>query len=239
VKHGASDGSWIVSRRAFLLAALATSTDVQADRMKHVALLGDSVFDNGAYVSGGPDVGVQLRTVLRDYNVTMLARDGAVMADLADQIRRLPSGVSHLVVSIGGNDALGYSGILQERATSVGDALEKVRQVGDRFSRSYSEVLALLSLQPVPVAVCTIYEPRYPIPQQRRTASTALAILNDVITRLAFVAGHGLIDLRSICDDDEDFANPIEPSVRGGGKIADAIARFALGQPSASVVAKI
>jgi hypothetical protein len=159
------------------------------------------------------------------------------MANLADQIRRVPSGVSHLVVSIGGNDALGYSGILHEGATSVAEALEKVRQVGDRFSRSYSEVLDLLSVQPAPVAVCTIYEPRYPIPQQRRTASTALAVLNDVITRLAFVAGRGLIDLRSICDDDEDFANPIEPSVRGGGKIAGAIARFARGQPSASVVA--
>jgi hypothetical protein len=35
-----------------------------------------------------------------------------------------------------------------------------------------------------------------------------------------------LIDLRLVCDSDDDFANPIEPSVRGGAKIAGAIARW-------------
>lgn len=33
-----------------------------------------------------------------------------------------------------------------------------------------------------------------------------------------------LLDLRLICNEDEDFANPIEPSVNGGAKIAAAIA---------------
>jgi hypothetical protein len=33
-----------------------------------------------------------------------------------------------------------------------------------------------------------------------------------------------LIDLRLVCNEDADFANPIEPSVRGGAKIATAIA---------------
>ena len=32
--------------------------------MPHVALLGDSIFDNGAYTSGGPDVVTQLRAIL-------------------------------------------------------------------------------------------------------------------------------------------------------------------------------
>jgi hypothetical protein len=37
------------------------------------------------------------------------------------------------------------------------------------------------------------------------------------------VRGLPLIDLRLICNDDADFANPIEPSVQGGAKIAAAI----------------
>ena len=37
-------------------------------------------------------------------------------------------------------------------------------------------------------------------------------------------AGSRVIDLRVICSDDEDLANPIEPSVIGGAKIANAIA---------------
>jgi hypothetical protein len=38
-----------------------------------------------------------------------------------------------------------------------------------------------------------------------------------------------LIDLRLICDRDEDYANPIEPSVIGGEKIAAVIAKLAAG----------
>ena len=32
--------------------------------MKHIVLLGDSIFDNAAYVGGGPDVIEQLRSTL-------------------------------------------------------------------------------------------------------------------------------------------------------------------------------
>ena len=52
----------------------------------------------------------------------------------------------------------------------------------------------------------------------------AVPVLNDCITRAAFARGLPLVDLRLICDQDEDYANPIEPSVRGGEKIAAAIA---------------
>jgi hypothetical protein len=31
--------------------------------MKHIVLLGDSIFDNGAYVNGGPDVVTQLKPI--------------------------------------------------------------------------------------------------------------------------------------------------------------------------------
>jgi hypothetical protein len=76
----------------------------------------------------------------------------------------------------------------------------------------------------LPTAVCTIYDPRFPDPKRQRSAATVLTVFNDCITREAFARGLPLIDLRLICDRDEDFANPIEPSVRGGAKIAAAIA---------------
>ena len=53
-------------------------------------------------------------------------------------------------------------------------------------------------------------------------------MLNDVVTRRAFARQIDLIDLRTICDADVDFANAIEPSVRGGAKIVRAILDFAL-----------
>jgi hypothetical protein len=79
----------------------------------------------------------------------------------------------------------------------------------------------------LPLAVCTIYEARFPEPVTRRLAATALTTLNDAITREAFARGIDCIDLRILCDDDRDFANPIEPSVHGGAKIARAILNFA------------
>ncbi len=49
--------------------------------------------------------------------------------------------------------------------------------------------------------------------------------------REAFARGLPLIDLRLVCDEDADFANPIEPSARGGGKIAAEIARLLAEHP--------
>jgi hypothetical protein len=62
----------------------------------------------------------------------------------------------------------------------------------------------------LPTAVSTIYEPRFPEAPRRKLAATALTLLNDKITRQAFARGLTLIDLRLICDEDADFANPIE-----------------------------
>jgi len=76
-----------------------------------------------------------------------------------------------------------------------------------------------------PTAVCTIYEPCFPDARLQRLGVTALSLFNDCITREAFARGLPLLDLRLICDRDEDYANPIEPSVKGGDKIAAGIVR--------------
>ena len=47
--------------------------------MTHIALLGDFVIDNKAYVGRGPDVAEQVRKLVPDeWKVTQLAIDGAV-----------------------------------------------------------------------------------------------------------------------------------------------------------------
>ncbi len=73
-----------------------------------VVLLGDSIFDNGVYVAGGPDVRQQLEERLpQGWESTLLAVDGDVTSDVYVQVERLPSRATHLVISTGGNDALG------------------------------------------------------------------------------------------------------------------------------------
>lgn len=236
-------GGMRVSRRTLVGASLVgfASRPVRSElaAMKHIVLLGDSVFDNAAYVGGSPDVQRQVADLLpQGSQATLLAQDGAFIADIPSQLQLLPRTATHLVISVGGNDALQASGLLDERATSVANAMEKIAIVADLFGRNYSAMLEEALKPALPIAICTIYEPRYPEPRQRTVAVTALAVLNDRITREAFSRSLTMIDLRVICDRDEDFANPIEPSARGGAKIAAAIVRFASGEQSSGVIGK-
>jgi hypothetical protein len=166
-----------------------------------------------------PDVLRQLEQLLpQGRKATLLARDGAVISEIGSQLRGLPSDATHLVISVGGNDALRESGVLESSALSVADALTKLTEIGDGFGRVYGSMLTEVSRVGLPTAVCTIYEPRFPEAPRRKQAATALTLLNDKITRQAFARGLTLIDLRLICDEDADFANPIEPSARGGAR---------------------
>lgn len=193
--------------------------------MSHVILLGDSVFDNAAYVGGGPDVVAQLKGALPGgWQATLRAVDGAVTTGVAAQLRALPAGASHLVVSVGGNDALRASSVIGERLGTMAEALERLAAIRARFEQDYRAMLDGVLAQRLPTALCTIYDPNYPDPKLQRPAVTALAALNDLILRLAFARGLPVIDLRLVCSDPADYANPIEPSVRGGAKIAAAIA---------------
>jgi hypothetical protein len=227
------------TRRHLLAAAgltfapgLPATADTEADApMKHILLLGDSVFDNAAYVAGGPDVIEQVRERLpAGWRATLRAVDGSVIGSVERQLDQLPPEASHLVVSVGGNDALGHAGVLDETTRSMADALDRLAGIRDQFAQEYAAMLNGVLGRGLPTAVCTIYEPRFADLRQRRLAATGLTVFNDCITREAFARGLSLIDLRLICDRDEDFANPIEPSVRGGAKIAAAIAALVTDQ---------
>jgi hypothetical protein len=189
----------------------------------HVVLVGDSIFDNAAYVTG-PDVITLLRQMLpAGWTATLAARDGAVLGDISRQLRSLPADTTHLVVSAGGNDALRLAGILQAPASSMAAAVARIADARDHFWGAYSRMLREVIATRRPVALCTIYDPRFADPTMRRITSAALGVLNDCITREVFAAGMPLIDLRLVASNDADFANAIEPSVVGGKKIAAAI----------------
>jgi hypothetical protein len=60
----------------------------------------------------------------------------------------------------------------------------------------------------------------------QKVAVAGLTVFNDSIVRAAFVHGIPLLDLRFFCNEGGDYPNPIEPSARGGQKIARAIVEF-------------
>jgi hypothetical protein len=192
--------------------------------MKHLVLLGDSIFDNKAYVGSGPDVIAQVREALpAGWNATLAAIDGAMTADVKTQLKTVPADATHLIVSVGGNDALEEKGLIEEKARSVAEVLGKLAKVKESFQKNYAAMLDTVVARKLPTGVCTIYEARYQDQTTRKIAAAGLTIFNDSILREAFLRGLPVIDLRTMFDDDADYANDVEPSVKGGAKIARAI----------------
>lgn len=194
--------------------------------MPHVVLLGDSIFDNHAYVQRGePDVIRQLRAHLpEDWRATLLAVDGDVTRNVHQQLARMPEDATHLVISVGGNDALGHLDVLSRPASSVAQALGRLATIQDEFEPAYRSMLDAVLARRLPTAICTIYNGNFPDASYQRIATLGVTIWDDAILRSATEYGLPVLDLRLICTDPADYANPIEPSARGGDKIAAAIA---------------
>jgi hypothetical protein len=144
-------------------------------------------------------------------------------ADVRDQLRRLPADATHLIVSVGGNDALSHIDFLGAPAGTVAEALLGLAEIAAGFEREYHSMLTEVLAHDLPTAICTIYYPRFPDPDLQKIAVTALTVFNDCIIRAAFTHGIPLLDLRFVCTEEGDYADPIEPSAQGGVKISKAI----------------
>lgn len=196
----------------------------------NIVLLGDSIFDNKAYVGKhGLDVITHLNNKLDpNYDTASLcAVDGAVVSDVRKQLKRIPDSATHLFLSIGGNDALGEVDILSYPVKNSAFVFNELATVSRAFEKRYARMLRDVLSLGLPLTVCTIYYPRYKDKFTQTVAKAALATFNDVIIRQAFLNRLGLIDLRLLCTENTDYANPIEPSHTGGIKIADKIIEVA------------
>ena len=208
--------------------------------MAHVTLCGDSIFDNKSYLQPGePDVTTQVNALLPEgFKATRLAIDGDVTQGISRQLQSLSNDATDLFISVGGNDALDGINVFTEPVANVGEALIYLNTMRNQFETQYREMLQHALSQQLPLTVCSIYYPRFHSQNLERVfpdgngvngetlqkmAMVALANFNDVIFRQAFQLKIPLIDLRVLCDEEEDFANPIEPSAVGGQKIARAI----------------
>mgnify|MGYP003576287579 CR=1 FL=1 len=175
----------------------------------HVVLLGDSIFDNGSYTHGEPDVVAHLRNVLPSgARATLCAVDGATTGGHVRQLGRVPSDATHLIVAIGGNDALQNTDLLEARVSSTAEALSLFADRVEAFEGAYGAALApVLALQR-PVIVCTIYKGNLE-GVRARLARVALTLFNDVIVRFGFEHDVPVIDLRLVCCDASDYAHPL------------------------------
>ena len=196
--------------------------------MPHVVLLGDSVLDNGAYTDGGPDVIQQVREELPPgWWASLNAADGSTTEEIPAQLSKVPSEATHLFLSVGGNNALLRADILDTPVRSSGEALLLLSDVAQDFEIRYRRTVEACLRLNLPLVVFTIYHGNFPDLHYQRVAAAGITTFNDVIIRIATETRLKVIDIRFICNSPDDYANPIEPSSKGGGKIAQAIVRAA------------
>jgi hypothetical protein len=199
---------------------------------EHIALLGDSIFDNAAYTHGLPDLVTHLRHFVPvGTTATLLAVDGSTTVDVAEkQIPRLPPNVTHAAVSMGGNDAILHADALDLPVTSTQEALAMFGNRAAMFEARYRAALGEIVRRVPAVAVCTVYNANLS-GQEAALARVGPMMFNDVILRVAFEWRLAVIDLRLVVFEEADYANALEPSSHGAEKIARSIAA-ALGLPT-------
>lgn len=193
---------------------------------RNICLIGDSIFDNDAYIPGEPGVVEQLRRAIpKAWSVHKVAVDGDCIEDIPNQLERVPTHTTDIVVSIGGNDLLKFRHLLAEiaRGARLEDLLAS--PLAD-FEIAYGWMLDTVLEQGHSVLCCTIYtDIPFEEPVMRDHAAKAIGAFNALILRLAEARGISVVRLDLTCTDPKDFSemSPIEPSSQGGQKIVDAI----------------
>lgn len=203
--------------------------------MAHLILLGDSIFDNASYVPNEPAVIEQVQELLPPGDTALLrAIDGDKIAGVYRQLEQLPAATTHLFLSVGGNDALQAAYQIIPSGELVTLRLDELVAMKQRFEKDYQALLETVLSYGKDTIVCTIYD-RCPVEGRpmKQLIYTLLPMFNDCILRQAAQAGLPVIDLRVLCQDRTDFSalSPIEPSVKGGKKIAKAIVEITQSYP--------
>ncbi len=192
----------------------------------HIALLGDSILDNARYVTAGQAVVNHVWQALQPDNAcSLVAVDGDTTRNVHAQLQRLPTETTHLVLSVGGNDALAWLPTLNQPAGSVMEALDHLQRIQAEFCQHYETSLEQLHRVNKPTLVFTIYDAVTGLTPALRAA---LSLFNDVVLRTAMRHPFDILELRDLLTQPEDYSSvsPIEPSEQAGKKLASAISKW-------------
>ena len=204
---------------------------LESTKKHYVSLLGDSIIDNKVYVGqGGLSVTEHLKHNSSS-NFTMIAVDGDTTEDVLDnQLDNLKEPVSHIVLSIGGNDLLQNLHLLEDETSGMKFALEKCSELVDEIQENYIKILERLLQYDAKVLLCTVYEGDLEsdvlLAEYDKAGQAMLKMHNDTVYYLASKFDVDVLELRNIFTNKEDYANPIEPSHIGGEKLAKAIIQW-------------
>merc|ERR1712139_582465 len=81
------------------------------------------------------------------------------------------------------------------------------------------------------LAICTLYRPNFNHLFFKSLATFSLGLHNNRIKQISVDCDCSVIDFANIFDNEEDFANPLELSTRGGSKLVENVVAFVADTP--------
>jgi lysophospholipase L1-like esterase len=197
---------------------LEQTNNTNTNNIKNIILIGDSILNNSVYTfqnQSVPDLISKQLEKTPEKTLYNLAKDGATISDCSNQLNEIPNNLNvnetNVFISAGGNDILNSR---QLNSVSV-DALfnkymELIKTVKTKLNNSNIVLLKLY----------------YPLKSTYKSFYTVIKQWNQLLDDNSSVIGYKLLHTDTIIVSKEDIIYDIEPSVKGGDKIAEAIVYF-------------
>lgn len=187
-----------------------------------IVLLGVSILKNNSYVPNGKAVDniLEERSLKNDKNIELysLAENNSKIVDVYSQINKMPLDINikstTIFLSSGGNDILSFYVDQQGDTTDTG-FLNTMLADYKKLIKSIQTRMDLCQ-----IVLLDIY---YPTSNQFTQYKPILEQWNSLIADYARENSFGLLQISHVVTSDDDFTLGIEPSEKGGEKIAQLI----------------
>ena len=183
---------------------------------KTIVLLGDSILKNNTYVSNGKGVDNILEE--RNAKVISLAVNNSKIVDIYGQINEIPLDINSkttlIFLSSGGNDILSFYVDQHGDATDTGFL--------NTMLAAYKKLVKSIQtrMNKCQIVLIDIY---YPTSNQFSQYRPIIEEWNTLIANYAQENSLGLLEISQTVTSSDDFTLGIEPSEKGGAKIAQQI----------------
>ena len=187
-----------------------------------IVLLGDSILKNNSYVPNGKAVDniLEERSLKNDKNIELysLAENNSKIVDVYSQINKMPLSINNksttIFLSSGGNDILSFY-VDQHGDTTDTGFLNTMLAAYKKLVKSIQTRMDLCQ-----IVLLDIY---YPTSNQFAQYKPILEQWNSLIADYARENSFGLLQISQSVTSNDDFTLGIEPSEKGGEKIAQLI----------------
>jgi len=197
------------------------NTETFSNNKNSIVLLGDSILKNNSYVKNGQSIEDILRENKGD-NLYCLALNNSTIVDVYSQIDSIPIELNNenttIFLSSGGNDIL--SQYVDKHDSDVSDT-----HVLNVIFIAYKKMVKSLrsKMNKVKIVLIDIY---YPTSNQFSQYKPIVQDWNKMLEKYAREKSYGLIQISKSVTASDDFTLSIEPSEKGGEKIARSILNY-------------